>query len=75
MEDFAKPSADVLELPLHVRAEMALRAAVREVIASHIRSGRPIHIWRDEKVVEVSAQELRESFGEAGSMDTAEPDS
>jgi len=51
--------ANLLDLPMEVRAEMALKAAVAKVIEDHIRSGRPIHIWRDGKVVEVSAEELR----------------
>jgi hypothetical protein len=38
---------------------MAMKAAVEKVIEDHIRSGRPIHIWQDGKVVEVSADELR----------------
>ncbi|HLY61362.1 MAG TPA: hypothetical protein VKV95_11485 [Terriglobia bacterium] len=50
---------DILDLPLEVRAEMAMKDAVEKVIDDHIRSGRPIHIWRDGKVVEVSAEELR----------------
>lgn len=52
-------SQDILQIPLSQRAEMALKAAVEKVMEDHIRSGRPIHIWRDGKVVEVSAQELR----------------
>ncbi len=56
-----QPPPNVLDLPLEVRAEMALKAAVAKVIARHIREGTPISIWRDGKVVEVSAQELRES--------------
>lgn len=51
--------ANLLNLPLEVRAEMALKAAVEKVMEDHIRSGRPIHIWRDGRVVEVSADELR----------------
>ncbi len=51
--------ASLLDLPMEVRAEMALKAAVEKVIEDHIRSGRPIHIWRDGQVLEVSAEELR----------------
>jgi hypothetical protein len=39
-----KPPANILELPLQVRAEMAL----------------PINIWRDGEVVDVPPDELRE---------------
>ncbi len=53
-----KPPANVLELPLEQRAEMALKAAVEEVIIEHARQGLPIYIWRDGKVVELSPEEL-----------------
>jgi hypothetical protein len=52
-------AANLLDLPLEIRAEMAMKEAVDEVMEDHIRSGRPIHIWRDGRVVEVSADELR----------------
>ena len=51
---------NILELPLGQRAEMALKAAVEKVVEEHVRDGRPLYIWRDGKVAEVSAQELRE---------------
>jgi hypothetical protein len=54
-----KPPANVLELPLEERAEMALKAAVEKVIVEHARQGLPIYIWRDGKVVEVPPGELR----------------
>ena len=52
-------AVNLLDLPIEVRAEMAMKDAVEKVVEDHIRSGRPIHIWRDGKVVEVSAEELR----------------
>ena len=54
-----KPPANVLELPLEQRAEMAFKAAVEEVIVDHARQGLPIYIWREGKVVELSPEELR----------------
>ncbi len=54
-----KPPANVLELPLEQRAEMAFKAAVEEVIVEHARQGLPIYIWREDKVVELSPEELR----------------
>ena len=48
------------KLPLAQLAEMALKVAVEKVVEEHVRDGRPLHIWRDGKVIEVSAQELRE---------------
>lgn len=64
-----KPPANVLSLPLEQRAEMALKAAVEEVIIEHARQGLPIYIWRDGKVVEVPPEELRAQAAllEAGS--------
>jgi len=51
------------KLPANILdAEMALKAAFEKVIEAHIRDGRPISIWRDGKVVEVSAQELRDTL-------------
>jgi hypothetical protein len=40
---------------------MALKAAVEKVVEAHTRDGCPISIWRDGKVVEVSAQQLRDT--------------
>ena len=54
-----KPPANVLELPLEERAEMALKAAVQKVIVEHARQGLPIYIWRDGRVVELSSEQLR----------------
>ncbi|HMD96699.1 MAG TPA: hypothetical protein VKM93_05120 [Terriglobia bacterium] len=54
-----KPPANVLELPLEERAEMALKAAVEKVIIEHARQGWPLYIWRDGKIVELSPEELR----------------
>ena len=39
----------------------ALRRAVGEALLRHKKLGHPICVWRDGKVVELSAQELRES--------------
>jgi len=55
MGTLTKPPANILELPLAQRAEMALKAAVEKVVEEHVRDGRPLYIWRDGKVVEVSA--------------------
>jgi hypothetical protein len=61
MGNLTKPPTNILELPLGERAEMALKAAVEKVVESHVRDGRPLYFWRDGKVVEVSAQELRDT--------------
>lgn len=54
-----KPPANVLELPIEVRAEMALKAAVEKVIIEHARLGLPIYVMRDGQIVEVPREELR----------------
>lgn len=50
---------NVLELPLEERALLALKAAVRNVIDEHARTGLPLHVWSGGKVVEMSAKHLR----------------
>jgi hypothetical protein len=54
-----KPPPNVLDLPLHERALMALEAAVEGVMEEHARTGYPVYVMRDGKVVEISAEELR----------------
>jgi hypothetical protein len=55
-----KHPPNVLELPLLERAALAMTAAIEEVIDEHAREGLPLYIWRDGKVVAVSAEELRQ---------------
>ena len=64
-----KPPANVLSQPLEQRAEMALKAAVEEIIVQHPRQGLLIYIWRDGKVVDVPPDELwaQAALLEAGS--------
>ena len=59
-----KPPKNVLELPLHVRAEMALRAAAERAREEHVRWNLPLHVWRDGKVVEIPVEELRRELAE-----------
>lgn len=54
-----KPPANVLELPMEQRAEMALKAAVEELIIEHARTGAPFYIWRDGKVIAMPMEELQ----------------
>ena len=53
----------VLRLPLEKRAEMAFKETVEEVIDEHARLGLPLYIWREGKVVRLSAQEVRDHSG------------
>jgi hypothetical protein len=61
----SKPSRDVLRIPLEKRAEIAFKVAVAKAIDEHARLGFPIYIWRDGKVVEVSADEVLKLPGSA----------
>ncbi|HKO04303.1 MAG TPA: hypothetical protein VJW51_06125 [Candidatus Acidoferrales bacterium] len=55
-----KPPANVLELPFHERAAMAMKAAIEGVILKNAASGGTIFVMRDGKIVEVSNAELRQ---------------
>jgi hypothetical protein len=47
---------------LQVKAFKALKKAIRGVIEEHRRSGRPLAVWRNGKVVKISAsQALRKA--------------
>lgn len=47
---------------LQAKAFKALKEAVREVVEEHRRSGRPLAVWRNGKVVKISAsQALRKT--------------
>jgi hypothetical protein len=46
-----KKKRNISELPLDVKAKMALKEAVAEVIRAHRRSGQPLAIWREGRVV------------------------
>lgn len=45
--------------PLAIKAEQALKRAVRKVIIEHKQTGDPLVIWHDGKVVHVPANRLR----------------
>jgi hypothetical protein len=54
-----KPPPNVLELPMEERAFMALKAAVAELIVEHARTGAPLYIWREGKVIAMPAEEVK----------------
>jgi len=43
---------------LQAMAFKALKEAVHEVVEEHRRSGRPLWVWRDGKVMKISASEV-----------------
>ena len=46
-------------LSLQDKALLALKEAVRKVIISHRRDNRPLAIWRNGKVVQISASRIK----------------
>ena len=42
-------------MSLHDKAFAAMKQAVREVVARHKKSGRPLAVWKDGKVALISA--------------------
>ena len=53
-----KSREDVRDLPLKVKAEMALKEAVAEALAEHKRRGNPIAVWRNGKAVWIPPEEI-----------------
>ena len=54
----SEASGNLRDLSLFARAEMALHEAVTATIEDHRRTGDPLVMWRDGKVVLVSPDEL-----------------
>ncbi len=50
---------EILNLPIEVRAEMAMKSAFEKLVQEHILNGRPLYFMRDGEVVAMSAEELR----------------
>ncbi|MBU4343429.1 MAG: hypothetical protein KJ902_02775 [Candidatus Omnitrophica bacterium] len=50
-------------LSLQDKAFKALKEAVREVVKRHAETGRPLAIWKNGKVVHVSAKQLLRKNG------------
>ncbi|HVZ79234.1 MAG TPA: hypothetical protein VHE12_00380 [bacterium] len=46
-------------MSLQDKAEAAMKKAVRQVVEEHKRSGRPLVIWKNGKVVRVPAGSLK----------------
>ncbi len=64
----AKPPVDILRtLQQGELVEQALRDAARKAILEHKKEGIPLAMWRNGKVVWVSAEELEAQLGESSS--------
>ena len=44
---------------LHEKAEQAMRAAVKKVVEEHKKSGAPLAVWQNGKVVNISAKSVK----------------
>ncbi len=53
-----KRKVDLSDLPMESLALEALKEAVSGVIADHKRTGEPLVIWRDGKVVKVPGEQI-----------------
>ena len=67
-----KINKNLFEMSMASRAEEALKKAVAETIADHKRTGDPIVVWRDGRVVKIPAAqiEIREPGAEYKALDT-----
>ncbi len=66
-----KLDSNLSDKSMAFRAEEALKKAVDRAIADHKRTGDPIVIWRDGKVVKIPAEqiEIREPDAEYQTLD------
>ena len=46
-------------LTLQDKAEIALKRAVRQVVAQHKKTGRPLAVWKNGKVVRISPYSVK----------------
>ena len=46
------------EITLQDKAVLAMKSAIRQVVEEHKKSGRPLAIWKNGKMVRVSASKL-----------------
>jgi hypothetical protein len=53
------------EIPMSVKATIAMRFAVAKVIDEHLRTGHPLIIWRDGKVYRQPPEEASRELEEA----------
>ncbi|MDL1960726.1 MAG: hypothetical protein LWX01_03345, partial [Deltaproteobacteria bacterium] len=49
---------NLVEMSMASRAEEALKKAVARAIADHKRTGDPIVVWRDGRVVKIPAEQI-----------------
>jgi len=63
---------NLFEMSMASRAEEALKKAVARAIADHKRTGDPIVVWRDGRVVKIPAEqiEIRGPEAEYKALDT-----
>ena len=47
------------QIKLHKSAEKAMREAVKEVVSEHKKSGLSLAVWKEGKVVNISAKKVK----------------
>lgn len=60
-----KPPKEILDLPLGVRADMAIKEAVREALLDRAHLGLSSYIWRGGAVVELSPEDTLKELAAA----------
>lgn len=46
-------------MSLHDKAEAAMKEAIRQVVERHKKTGRPLAVWRNGKVVRISPYSVK----------------
>ena len=53
-----KKKQSIKNIPMEERPLEALKEAVKEVVERHKRTGRPLAVWKNGRVVKIPASEL-----------------
>jgi hypothetical protein len=55
-----KPPSNIMNLPIEDRAQIALNAAVENVIVEHARLGMPLHVIEGGKVIQIRPEKVKQ---------------
>lgn len=71
----SKLPKEILELPLDVRAEMAMQSPFEKLVAERQREDQTILVWRNDRVVAVPANEFAAEINASKNQATPQPSS
>ncbi len=46
------------DITIQDKAKLAMKSAIRQVVQEHKKSGRPLAVWKDGKVVKIPSSKL-----------------